>query len=273
MIIDFHSHNFPDVIAPRAIAGMCRALEGRATACADGTLSNHLDHMDHAGIDKAVLCQIATKPTQFGVLMRTAEAIRAGELGERAQRKLIPFPSVHPDDPELMAHLEEIAAKGFKGIKFHPYYQDFLLDDPARWPMFRKIADLGLVVECHCGLDLGYPTRFDACGPKEVATLLRNVPGLTFVAAHLGGCSGYGPHATDELLELGCYIDTSALARDFCRDEQLRLLSSWPTDRILFATDFPWNVYSESIRWVREFRDPADWDALFSGNACRLLGL
>ena len=35
MIIDFHSHNFPDVIAPRAIAGMCRALEGRATACAE----------------------------------------------------------------------------------------------------------------------------------------------------------------------------------------------------------------------------------------------
>lgn len=273
MIIDFHSHNFPDVIAPRAIAGMCRALAGKLSSCADGTLANHLDHMDYAGIDKAVLCQIATKPSQFGVLMRTAEAIRDGELGERAQRKLIPFPSVHPDDPDVMAHLTEIAAKGFKGIKLHPYYQDFHLDDPARWPMFRKVAELGLVIECHCGLDLGYLERRDACGPKEIATLLRNVPGLTFVAAHLGGCAGYAPHATDDLLELGCYIDTSALARDFYRDEQMRLLRSWPTDRILFATDFPWNVYAESIRWVKEFREPADWDALFAGNACRLLGL
>lgn len=273
MIVDFHAHNFPDALAARAMSGLCKAVEGRLFACADGTLSNHLDHMEHDGVDKAVLCQIATKPAQFDVLMRTAEAIRDGALGERAQRRLVPFPSVHPDDPRLAAHLEEIAAKGFRGLKLHPYYQGFRLDDPARWPMFRKIADLGLVVACHCGLDLGYPSRSDACGPKEAATLLRNVPDLVFVAAHLGGCAGFPPHATDDLLELGCYIDTSALARDFYCDEQMRLLHSWPTDRILFATDFPWNVYAESISWVKRFRDPADWEAIFSGNARRLLGI
>ena len=83
------------------------------------------------------------------------------------------------------------------------------------------------------------------------------MPGLVFVAAHLGGCAGFAPHATDDLLELGCYIDTSALARDFYGDEQMRLLRSWPTDRILFVTDFPWNVYAESIRWVKRVREPA----------------
>lgn len=272
MIVDFHAHNFPDAIAPRAMAGMSRAVAGWLWPCADGTLANHLDHMEHDGVDKAVLCQIATRPAQFGVLMRTAEAIRDGALGERARRMLVPFPSVHPDDPDLTAHLREIAAKGFRGVKFHPYYQGFRLDDPARWPMFRTVAELGLVVECHCGLDLGYPARRDACGPREVAALLRNVPGLVFVAAHLGGCAGFAPHATDDLLELGCYIDTSALARDFYCDEQMRLLRSWPTDHILFATDFPWNVYAESIRWVKRVREPADWEALFSGNARRLLG-
>lgn len=274
MIIDVHSHNFPDAIAGRAMAGMIRATAHEfLTSVGDGTLANHLDHLDHDGVDKAVLCQIATKPAQFDILLRTACAIRDGELGARAQRKIIPFPSVHPKDPALFAHLDRIAAEGFRGIKLHPYYQDFCLDDPTVRPMFEKIADLGLVVECHCGYDIGYPDRSDACGPKEIATLLRNVRNLTFIAAHLGGCAGHPPHATDELLDLGCFIDTSALARNWFRDEEMRLLRSWPTERILFATDFPWTSYAESIRWVKSIRDPADWEALFSGNARRLLGL
>ncbi|MCR5413230.1 MAG: amidohydrolase family protein [Kiritimatiellae bacterium] len=273
MTVDFHAHNFPDAIAARAMAGMLRATEGVLTSVGDGTLSNHLDHMDHDGIDRACLLQIATKPSQFEVLFRTACAIRDGEFGERAQRKIIVFPSVHPADPDLSGRLERIASGGFKGVKVHPYYQNFDLADPSVWPMFRKIAELGLVVESHCGFDVGYPSRSDACGPAEVATLLRNVRDLKFVAAHLGGCAGFAPHATDPLLDLGCWIDTSALMRNWYRDEEMRILRSWPAERLLFATDFPWTSYSEAIRWVKEVRDPADWDAVFGGNARALLGI
>ena len=273
MIIDFHSHNFPVSIARRAMSEMCRATEGHLWAVGDGTLVNHLDHLQYAGVDKAVMCPIATKPAQHGAILRMACAIRDGAMGERAARMIIPFASAHPRDPDLFAHLDEIAAAGIKGIKFHPYYQGFSLADPSVWPMFRKIAELGLVVECHAGFDISYPGRYDSCGPMEIATLLRNVSGLTFVAAHLGGCAGFPPHATDELLELGCYVDTSSLHRDCYKDEQVRILRSWPTDRILFATDFPWVYYPEAIRWVKSVREPADWDALFGGNACRLLGI
>ncbi len=272
-IIDMHAHNFPDAIAARAMAGMLRATEGILTSVGDGTLTNHLDHMDADGVDCACLLLIATKPSQFPVLMRTALAIKNGEFGERAQRKIIPFPSVHPLDPELFGHIDEIAKAGFKGVKLHPYYQDFDLADPSVWPMFRRIAELGLVVECHCGYDVGYPGRFDACGPKEVETLLKNVKGLKFIAAHLGGAAGYAPHETDRLLDLGCMIDTSALARNWYRDEEMRILRSWPTERLFFATDFPWTKYSEAIRWVKSVRDPSDWEAVFGGNAQRLLGI
>ena len=273
MIIDFHSHNFPRIVAARAIAQMSRATEGVLWPVGDGTLENQLDNMELAGVDRAVMCPIATKPPQFNVILRTAEQILSGELGERAQRRIIPFASVHPQDPELIPHLRAIAAAGIRGIKFHPYYQNFSLADPSVWPMFRTIADLGLVVECHAGHDLGYADRTDACGPSEIATLLRNVPGLTFVAAHLGGCAGYPAHATDDLLELGCYIDTSALHRDWHRDEQIRLLRGWPTERILFATDFPWVNYAEAVSWVKSIRVSGDWESLFAKNALRLLKL
>ena len=273
MIIDVHSHDFPDEIAIRAMNGMCRMIEGVCWPTGDGTLGNHLDHMELAGVDKAVSCPIVTRPGIFEGIYRRAVEIRDGVFGERARRMIIPFASVHPRDPDALKQLETIAAAGLKGVKFHCYYQDFSLSDSTVWPIFAKVADLGLVVQCHCGSDLGWRDEFKYCGPKDVETLLRNVPGLKFIAAHLGGCDGYPSHATDGMLECGCYIDTSSLRRCWFHDEHMRLLRSWPKDRILFGTDFPWEHYPEAMNWVRSVRDPDDWSALFGDNACRLLSI
>lgn len=272
MTIDVHSHDFPDAVAIRAMAGMCRMTEGVLWAVGDGTLTNHLDHLDRAGVDRAVMCPIATKPEQFDVILRRAKAIRGGECGQRAREKIIPFASVHPKDPEVEKHLEQIAEAGVKGVKFHCYYQEFSLADKAVWPMFSKIAELGLVVQCHCGADVGWRDVRGMCGPEEIVRLLKNVRGLKFIAAHLGGSDGYPPHATDAVMECGAYVDTSVLHHTWYRDEQMRILRSWPRDRILFGTDFPWVHYPEAIAWVKAVRDPADWDLLFGENARNLLG-
>lgn len=273
MIIDFHSHNFPDAIAPRAMAGMCRKTAGVLWPVGDGTMANHLDFMANAGVSKAVLCQIATRPAQWEFLLRRSKAIMDGEFGERAQRAFVPFGSVHPDDPEAPAHVEAFAKAGVKGIKFHPYYQNFSLADAKVLPIFRRIAELGLVVECHSGGDVSWADLRGMCGPEEIARLVDAVPGLRFVAAHLGGCFRYPSHATDVLLERGVLIDTSSLAFRWNFDEEMRLLRSWPTERLLFATDFPWVDYREAIANVRSVRAPADWEAVFAGNARRLLGI
>ena len=273
MIIDVHSHDFPDSIAVRAMGGMCRMTEGSLYSVGDGTLTNHLDHLDLAGVDKAISCPIATKPQMFEGLFRRACAIKDGELGKRAQQKIIPFASVHPLDPDVMTHLEMIAAAGLKGVKFHCYYQDFSLADRELWPVFAKIVDLGLVVQCHCGSDIGWRDFHGLCGPREIEILLKNVRGLKFIAAHLGGCDGYPLHNTDRVLECGVYIDTSILHCHWHYDEQTRILRSWPKDRILFGTDFPWVHYPEAIHWVKSIREPTDWDALFFENARRLLDL
>lgn len=272
-IIDVHSHSFPDRLAQRAIDALCKKTESFLWPAADGTMQNHLDHLDAAGIDMAVLCQVATRPGQSAAFLRCAEAIRDGQFGERARRKFVVFGSVHPADPEAPAYLKAFAAAGIKGVKIHPYYQSFSLADPAVWPLFGMIAELGLTVECHAGDDLGYPGSTGVAGPAEIAKLLRNVSGLKFIAAHLGGCEGSPAHATDEILELGCYIDTSALHKDWHKDEQMRILRSWPRERIMFATDFPWVHYPEAVRWVKSVRPQDDWPLIFADNARRLIGI
>ena len=282
-IIDFHTHNFPDVLAPRAVAALVDRLRGVLEPVGDGTVATQLRDMDRAGVEKAVVCPVATKPTQFRPIIDRAKAMRDGEHGHAAAERLVQLCSVHPADRDYAAHLKEVADAGFKGIKLHPYYQNFRLDDPRVFPYFAALRDAGLFVISHCGLDLGFDDKPLVCGPAQIAALLRAVPGLTFIAAHLGGCGrctvlyppSPDPRATDELLEFSrCYLDTAVVC--CCDDdpESRRVMAEWPAERLLFATDYFWRDISHIAGWVRGVRpDPADLEMIFSGNARRLLGL
>lgn len=274
-VIDFHTHNFPDVLAPRAIESMARKLRGSLVPFGDGTVATQLRDMAAAGVDKAVVCPVATKPAQFQAILDRAKAVRDGEFGEEAANRLVQLCSVHPADPDFEGHIGQVAAAGFKGVKVHPYYQGFSLGDPKVVPYFMAVRDAGLFVIAHCGIDLGFVEAPMVCGPAQIATLLKAVPGLKFVAAHLGGCGGNPPHATDALLEFeNCFLDTAVV--NVCDDdaECRRVMSEWPAERLLFATDYFWRDERFVAGWVRQCRpDPAEQELVFSENAHRLLGL
>ena len=120
MIIDFHTHNFPDALAPRAIASMVENLRHEFVPFGDGTLACQLAAAKADGIDRCVMCPIATKPSQADVILRTALDIRDGAQGEEAARVIIPLASVHPADLEFKLKLKAIADAGIPGIKLHP---------------------------------------------------------------------------------------------------------------------------------------------------------
>ncbi|MCX8069875.1 MAG: amidohydrolase, partial [Thermodesulfovibrionales bacterium] len=88
-IIDFHTHAFPDSLAKRA---MDKLQHGDIVAYLDGRLSSLIDSMNKVGIDKSVICNIATKSTQFDSILSWCKEI--------ASERIIPLPSVHPKDIE-----------------------------------------------------------------------------------------------------------------------------------------------------------------------------
>lgn len=272
MLIDAHVHTFPDDLAARALRKLADKTAPQIIPVADGTVSGLLEEMRREQVDYAVVCPIATKPSQFDGILQEALAIRDGMRGADAARHLIPFASIHPDDEARFAHLTQTAESGIRGVKLHPYYQTCVLDTPNMLEYFRCCCDLGLVVQCHCGFDIGFP--FDPlCGPERVAHVMREIPNLHFVAAHLGGWRQWGG-AIEQLLGKDIYLDTAVLEPHFGDADPLRLLREHPADKLLFATDWPWLGFAKGICFVRSAGLPPETErAILGGNAAKLLGI
>lgn len=272
MVIDVHVHTFPDDMAARALEKLVTKADRAIAPVADGTVAGLLDQMRTHAIDYAVVCPIATRPAQFEGILAEALALRDGERGAEAARHLIPFASVHPADDARFAHLQQVAERGIRGIKIHPYYQPCVLDAPDMLEYFRCCRDLGLTVQCHCGFDIGFP--FDpVCNPERIARVLHDVPGLRLIAAHLGGWCQW-EESLDHLVGKDLYLDTSILAMNATGEAPQRVLREHPADRLLFATDWPWLSFRDGIDFVRSARlGAANERAVLGGNAAHLLGI
>ncbi len=272
MRIDMHTHAFADKIAARALETIMAPMPPQYRTPYDGRLATLLSQLKANNFDKAVLCQIATKPPQYGPILDWSQAIRRGDFGETAAETFIPIPSVHPDDPDRVAHLAEVAKLGFKGVKLHPYFQRFTLDTPDMLDYFRAVRDNGLFVISHIGYDIGFPFE-DVCGPRRVVHVLEAVPDLRLMVSHFGGWLDW-EEASRVLIGAPVDIEIS-MAIGFCAPELFKeMLFRHPADRLYFGSDWPWSQYGVTLPFLDSCGlDPARKEALMGGNAARWLGI
>jgi hypothetical protein len=262
-IIDFHTHAFPDDLARRAVP----ALEAEADidAVLDGTVRSLLRSMERAEIERSVVASIATKPAQFAPILEWSRGLRTSH-GER----LVPFPSVHPDDPDAAEHVAEIAREGFRGIKIHPYYQGFSLDEGRIDPLFSAIAREGLVLLLHTGFDIAFPHDRIA-DPVKVSLLRDRYPGLILVTSHFGAWKDWD-EAERYILGKPVYMDISASMEFMGRERARRFLLEHPPEYLLFGSDSPWDDQSSLVERVLSLDLPRDrLELLLHGNAERLI--
>jgi predicted TIM-barrel fold metal-dependent hydrolase len=260
ILIDFHAHAFPDALAGRAINQLEHG--GGVKAFLDGRVSSLLASMDGAGIRTSVVCSIATKPEQFDPILKWSQAV--------ASPRIVPLPSIHPKDPDLVGQAHRVAEAGLRGIKLHPYYQNFAIDDETLFPLYRALDKLGLFVVCHTGFDFAFP-RDRRADPLRILRVLDRVPSLHFITTHMGAWDDWD-EVEKHLLGKPITMDIS-LSLELLGQERARaMLSAHPADRILFGTDSPWSSQSESLRMVRSLElDKEREQRLLSKNAEALL--
>jgi uncharacterized protein len=240
MVIDFHTHCFPDTLAPMALEKLS-ASAGALKMWSDGTLEGTKLQMRLHCVDASVSLNIAVMPSnQKSVNNFAAQLNKAGIIG---------FGSVHPFAPDALDELDRMKELGIKGIKFHPQYQNFSSDDRRAYPVYRKAAMLGLVTVFHAGLDLGFLDSGFA-SPGALARALGAFEGAPVVAAHMGGAFCWG-EAYLRLAGLPVFFDTAFSHGNIPLPEAKRIIEKHGVDRILFGTDLPWSDIGNEISFVR----------------------
>ena len=262
-VIDFHVHAFPDALAERALQALFHGLP-ELKAYTDATRAGLLASMDAAGIARSVVCSIATKPAQFDPILSWS--------GEIQSERLIVLPSVHPADPAMLEQVRHIKALGFKGIKLHPYYQEFYMDEPRMMELYEVVSDEDLLLVMHTGFDIAFPHERRADPPK-ILEVTQRFPQLKLVTTHLGAWDLWD-EVEQFLVGQPVWMEIS-LALDFLSPDQARcILMNHPVEYLLFGTDSPWSDQSETLRKFQALDLPAECcEAILSANASRLLGL
>jgi predicted TIM-barrel fold metal-dependent hydrolase len=265
LVFDAHSHAFPDRIAEAAMDSLTREAKWfPIRPFHDGTVAGLVGAMDRAGIDKTVLCSVATRPEQVTKITDWSVSI--------ASDRVIPFASVHPSFEKPEAEIERIASLGIRGLKFHPQYMACAPDDPRTIRIARAAARCGLAMTFHAGHDLAYD-KSDIATPRRMRALADAVPDLRLLACHLGGWHQWD-QVEKHLVGTDVYLDTSFCFGQCPEETLLSIVLAHSAQRLLFGTDSPWaDPAAELASFNRlpisdDKRQAALWD-----NVHRFLGL
>ncbi len=259
MIIDFHTHCFPDKLAPRAMEVLSNT--SALMPYTDGTKDGLLKRMEEDGVDVSVIQNIATNPRQQTAVNDFAKSLMCD--------KLIPFGSVHPDAEDALEELSRIADMGIKGVKFHAEYQNFFVDDEKMKPIYKKISELGLICLFHAGEDYGYKPPYHAT-PKRLLKALSWLD-THVVAAHWGS-QNMGEDTLKYLCGTEIFMDTAFGYGSTPKPIVQAILEKHGTDKILFASDAPWHApYMDLFQIENLGLSESEKEKILSKNARKLL--
>ena len=260
-IIDTHAHIYPDKIALKAAKSIGEFYE--IPMHLDGTVSALLKAGDEAGISRYLVHSVAvTWERSRSIIDFIADAVQAHP------DRFVGFGSIHPAHPEMEKELDYLLERGLRGVKLHPDFQHFLLDEPMAIRLFEAMAERNLPLLVHTG-----DTRYPYSEPERMARALDAVPGLTAICAHLGGWSRW-----DEAWKLlagreNVYVDCCSSLYALPPEEAAAVIRHYGADRVFFGTDYPmWTPKEEIARFMALPLTDAEREMILHENFERFIG-
>lgn len=259
-IIDVHAHVYPDAIAIKAAESIGDFYH--LPIAHNGTVEALLSENKKAGISSSVIHSVAVSWERASKINHFIAQTLKDYPGA-----FVGFAAVHPDDPHLIDTLEEAKRLGLKGIKLHPDFQHFDIDDVKAYPIYQWAQDQGFVLMVHTG-DIRYTTS----RPQRMAKVLRDFPNLQTICAHLGGWSQWeeGYKALSGLEN--AWIDTSSSLYALAPEKAKKIIEKYDLQRVLFGTDYPmWNPSEEVERFLALGFSARVMEDILANNAKELL--
>ncbi len=234
-IIDVHTHIYPEKIAEKAIQNIGSFYQVDMHN-EKGTSENLIKSGEKIKVSKYIVCSVATTVNQ----VVSINNFLAKELEKH--KEFVGFATLHPDMNEeaIYDEVQRVVALGFKGIKLHPDFQRFDIDEEKALKIYRNIGDLPILF--HTGDD-----RFDYSSPERLARVAKMFPNMTAVAAHFGGyCRWSEIDAYDGLDNV--FFDTSSSLFKLPEIMAKDILKHLGYEKFMFGTDYPMWTHSEELQ-------------------------
>ena len=237
--IDFHCHVYPDAIAPKAADNVRQFYNGLGDPAIDGSVRTLLDKGTKAGVEKFVILPVAVRPTR-------TRSINDFILSQVAQQpRFFGFGTVHAAMENLTGEVQYIMDSGLRGLKMHPDYQLFPIDDPRLFPVY-EMAGEKLPIIFHMG-----DQRYDYSHPARLRKVLELFPRLRVIAAHFGAYSMHR-EAAQLLHDKECFFDVSSSLMFMEAGEAEHYIHHHGAERFVYGSDFPmWDPVTEMERFQR----------------------
>ena len=262
MIIDFHTHIFPDKIAGRTLDYLSDIINSRPFA--PGTYTGLCKSAEQAKVDVSIALPAVTKVSQIESVNRFASRYLEGSV--------ISFGGIHPEASNYKDILHDIKSMGLKGIKLHPDYQDTYFDDIRYERIIDRASELGLITVVHAGADPKCPDDIH-CTPEMARKVIDEVRPENLVLAHMGGLVMWDD-VEKYLVGQDVYFDTGVVLDRMPQEQFLRIVRMHGVDRILFGTDSPWADQTNFVKLLNEMPlNEQEKSAIFAENARKLLGI
>lgn len=261
-IINAHAHIYPDKIAAKATEtiGVFYDIKMQMPA---GTPERLLVDGAEIGTSRYVVHSVATTAHQ----VRSINEFILREV--KAHPEFIGFITLHQDltEEEVSSEVEWAVANGLRGIKLHPDFQKFNIDDECAEKFYRA-ASGKLPILFHVGDD-----RYDFSSPERLVRMAEKYPELNFIAAHFGGYRCWDKVSVYKGLS-NVYFDTCSSLPFISAKKAREIIDMLGADKFFFATDFPmWDSKREMERFNQITLTEEEREMIFSGNIKRLLGV
>lgn len=287
MIIDFHTHTFPERIAERALKGLSDS--SRAVPYTNGTEKSRSLSAQQAGIDYCVNLPVATNARQVEgintIAISESESLLKSNDNPFGETGVISFGAMHPDYNNPRDELKRIKDGGVKGIKIHPAFYELDICDRRIMNIIYEAQALDLIVVTHAGWDIGFEER-NYIPVDSLLRILMDIGPKKMVLAHMGGWDDWN-NVEKYLAGSDYYFDTSfslgiinkrhdlpdPMRTENMKDEDfVRLCKKHGTDKILFGTDSPWSNQSEYVTKIKGLAfSKEQLENIFANNAIRLI--
>ena len=282
MIIDFHTHTFPEKISAKTVqhlAGISHTLP-----FTDGSVRELVSSMSEAKVDYSVNLPVMTSAEQ----VEKVNGSLINQQEDLLSQGIITFGGIHPDYENYKEELRHLKQNGITGIKIHPAYQNVDFDNICMMRIIDCASELGLTIITHAGIDIGL-YHHNYCSVRHILKVIEQVHPPKLVLAHMGGWGCWedverdlagAPVFLDTAFAIGPitpnpeqnekpYLETNLSNKDF-----VRICRKHGIDKILFATDSPWQEQKDYIERVQRTElTPAEQDLVLGENARILLSL